>query len=142
MYSAHGTAPRYGSSEASPAKEPIPPRSRALCRGPSQRRQSLPCSRPPPPSPPRGLGAGQTPPRSRPPSSDYGSGPTTRRDGAHLFTNHSTAWGGSQMESGSVSRRRSPRHTADLTGVPSAYSGPCATIPGAVQDYDALCGLA
>jgi len=85
---------------------------------------------------------GETPPRSRPPSADCGSGPTTQRDGTHSFANHSTAWGGSQMESGGVSQRRSPCHTADVTGVPSACSGPCAAIPSAVQVCGTLCGLA
>jgi len=84
---------------------------------------------------------GETPPRSRPPSADCGSGPTTRRDGTHSFTNHSTTWGGSQMESGGVSRRRPPRRTSDVTGIPSVYSGPYAAIPGAVQDCGTLCGL-
>ena len=42
-------------------------------------------------APPQGLGAGGSPPRSRPPSAGGDCGPTTRRDGAHLLVNHSTA---------------------------------------------------
>ena len=34
------------------------------------------------------------------------------------------------MVSGGVIRRWPPRRTADVTGVPSACSGPCAAIPG------------
>ena len=101
--SAHSPALRYGPSEASLSVEPSPPRSRVPRRDPSKRGQSPPRSRPLQPSPPRGLGTGEIPPCSRPPSTDWGGDPTTRRDGAHLLANHSTTWGGSRMVLGGVS---------------------------------------
>ena len=46
------------------------------------------------------------------------------------------------MESGGASRRRSPCHTANVTGVSSTCTCHCAAIPGAGQVCGAQCGLA
>ena len=93
-------------------------------------------------APRRASARGKSPSRPRPPSANQGGGPTTRRDGAHLLTNHSAAWGGSHKVSGGVSWRRPPCRTANVTGIPSACVRHCATIPGAVPVCGALCGLA
>ena len=88
--------------------------------------QSPPRSRPPQPSPPRGLGAGGTMPHLRPPSAGWSCGSTTRRD-RRIYCQPLRGMG---RGSDSVSRRWPPRRTADVTGIPSACSYHCADRSG------------
>jgi len=134
---AHGPAPRYSPAEASPAEEQSPSRSRAPRRGPSKRRQSPSRASLLQPGPLQGLGTGETPPRSRLPSADWGGGPTTRRDG-HINSPTTPQHGAG---SDGVSWRRPPCRTADVTGVPSDCARHCDAILGAGQICGALCGL-